>query len=223
MTALCDQDLDVHDSVEVHWSTSTILAIFFAASLISAVFFGLGYSFGGVGASKHPVAIASAETTGNSTGSAAMQMPSNRPAAFSESAVGAGGAGNAGTQPRQRTPSTVSAQAHSAAAARTTHPAGMVARQHSTPAPSVAHAKTIASGASGPRVMVQVGAIGNRKDAERLVAELRKKGFHAGIYSEKHDKFLHVQIGPYKDVQQAQSKRHQVMASGFHAILKSTS
>jgi cell division septation protein DedD len=71
--------------------------------------------------------------------------------------------------------------------------------------------------------MVQVGAIGNRKDAERLVAELRKKGFHAAIYPEKHDKFLHVQIGPFKDFAQAQSKRHQVMASGFHAILKSTS
>jgi cell division septation protein DedD len=56
-----------------------------------------------------------------------------------------------------------------------------------------------------------------------MVAELRKKGFHAGIYPEKNDKFLHVQIGPFKDVAQAQSKRHQVMASGFHAILKSTS
>lgn len=223
MTALCDQDLDVHDSVEVHWSTGTILAIFFAASLISAVFFGLGYSFGGVGTSKHPVDIDSAETSGNSAGPGAVQTPSNRTAAFSESAVVAGGAGNVGAHPAQRTPSTVSAQAHSEAAARTARPAGMVARQHSTPAASVAHVKTIASGASGPRIMVQVGAIGDRKDAERLVAELRKKGFHAGIYSEKHDKFLHVQIGPFKDAQQAQSKRHQVMASGFHAILKSAS
>ena len=71
--------------------------------------------------------------------------------------------------------------------------------------------------------MVQVGAIGNRKDAERLVAQLRKKGFYAGIYRGKHDKFLHVQIGPYKNEQQAQSMRHHLMASGYHAILKSAS
>ena len=53
MTAFFDENFDVHDPVEVHWSSSTILAIFFAASLVSAVFFGLGYSFGGAGTSKH--------------------------------------------------------------------------------------------------------------------------------------------------------------------------
>ena len=71
--------------------------------------------------------------------------------------------------------------------------------------------------------MVQVGAIGNRKDAERLVAQLRKKGFYAGIYRGKHDKFLHVQIGPYKNEQQAQSMRHHLTASGYRAILKTAS
>ena len=53
MTAFFDENFDVHDPVEVHWSSSTILAIFFAASLVSAVFFGLGYSFGGAGTGKH--------------------------------------------------------------------------------------------------------------------------------------------------------------------------
>ena len=53
MTVLFEDNFDIHDPVEVHWSSSTILAIFFAASLVSAVFFGLGYSFGGAGTSKH--------------------------------------------------------------------------------------------------------------------------------------------------------------------------
>jgi hypothetical protein len=57
MATLFEEDFDVHDSVEVHWSSSTILAIFFAASLISAVFFGLGYSFGGAGAGKHSLSF----------------------------------------------------------------------------------------------------------------------------------------------------------------------
>ena len=87
MTALFEENLDLHDPVEVHWSASTILAIFFAASLISAVFFGLGYSFGGADTSKHSVAVTSADTSSNSTGSVALQTPSNHAAAFSNPAV----------------------------------------------------------------------------------------------------------------------------------------
>ena len=60
MTALFEENFDVHDPVEVHWSSSTILAIFFAASLVSAVFFGLGYSFGGAGTGKHSLTFNSA-------------------------------------------------------------------------------------------------------------------------------------------------------------------
>ena len=46
MTAIWEEKLDGLDASEVHWSTGTILTIFFAASLITAVFFGLGYTFG---------------------------------------------------------------------------------------------------------------------------------------------------------------------------------
>ena len=65
MTAFFDENFDVHDPVEVHWSSSTILAIFFAASLVSAVFFGLGYSFGGAGTGKHSLTFNT--TPANST------------------------------------------------------------------------------------------------------------------------------------------------------------
>ena len=87
MTALYEENFDLHDPVEVHWSAGTILAIFFAASLISAVFFGLGYSFGGADTSKHSVAVTSADISSNPTGSVALQTPSNQAAAFSNPAV----------------------------------------------------------------------------------------------------------------------------------------
>ena len=103
-----------------------------------------------------------------------------------------------------------------------THAETPVIEKKSVPPPPLKHDNSMSNSRSSAHIMVQVGAIGDRKDAERLVAELRKKGFHAGIYSAKNDKFLHVQIGPFKDAAQAQSKRHQVMASGFHAILKSS-
>jgi cell division protein FtsN len=46
MTTLLDQTFDLQDSTEVYWSGKTVMAVFYAITLISAVFFGLGYSFG---------------------------------------------------------------------------------------------------------------------------------------------------------------------------------
>lgn len=222
MTALFEDDFDVQDPVEVHWSSSTILAVFFAASLVSAVFFGLGYSFGGEGTVQHSLSFSSAPVN---TSAAEPNVATAKPTPVATSIqpspisnLAASGDGRAAMNVASAPPVALRAVAMTTAA-RTDEP---VAEKKSAPSPSVQHESALASQKSSAHIMVQVGAIGNRKDADRLLAELRKKGFHAGIYTEKHDKFLHVQIGPYKDAAQAQSKRHQVMASGFHAILKSS-
>jgi DedD protein len=223
MTALFEENINVHDPVEVHWSSSTILAIFFAASLVSAVFFGLGYSFGGAGTGKHSISFNSSPANNSPvepTVAAAKATPlsaSNKPSPLATVAE------NVHALPPAATPSTPPVALRPVAMPPIAHTVAHVAEKRIVPAPGTTHDNPAASEKSTTHIMVQVGAIGNRKDAERLVAELRKKGFHAGIYPVKNDKFLHVQIGPFKDVAQAQSKRRQIMASGFHAILKSTS
>lgn len=166
MPVLCDETTDVPNTTEVHWSTGTILTVFFASSLISAVFFGLGYSFSRGGNTKPPVASTEVPTVSQSS---------------SRHATGAFNQG---------------------AAART--------------------GPTVTRDSRG-YTMVQVEASANRKEAERLVARLRKKGFRAGIYRGRHDRFLHIQVGPYKSEQEAQSARHRLIASGYHAILKTAS
>lgn len=222
MTAVFEEDFDVHDPVEVHWSTSTILAIFFAASLVSAVFFGLGYSFGGAGTGKHSLSFSSARAS-NSAAEPAVQPAKSAPlAASNQPSPIANLAGNANPHPTAAALSTPPVALHPIAMTTIANAVAPVVEKKNVPPPVIRHDNAAVIEKSSAHIMVQVGAIGNRKDAERLVAELRKKGFHAGIYAEKHDKFLHVQIGPFKDVAQAQSKRHQVMASGFHAILKSS-
>ena len=75
----------------------------------------------------------------------------------------------------------------------------------------------------GARYMVQVGAVASRRDARTLVAELRKRGFQATIYPGKHDRYLHVQMGPYRSPEQANAVRHRVMAHGYRAVLKQSS
>lgn len=222
MTVLFEDNFDIHDPVEVHWSSSTILAIFFAASLVSAVFFGLGYSFGGAGASRHSLTFntAPANTTVATPGvQPAKPTPltaSNQP--FRIATLASNGDAHPATAISSAPPAVLRPVAMTPGA-RAVAPA--VEKKNVPPLP-LKHDNATASSTSSGHIMVQVGAIGDRKDAERLVAELRKNGFHAGIYQLKTDKFLHVQIGPFKDAAQAQSKRHQVMASGFHAILKSS-
>lgn len=224
MTRFCEDDFDVPDPVEVHWSAKTILSIFFAASLISALFFGLGYSLGGAATSKRSAAVASSdagggaggisdETAGNMTGTAALRTVSDHDAAPTPTSATASAPANPIAQGSETATTALPPQVHPATVTPTAQPA-VAALAHTTP---------VAKKAAGGQIMVQVGAIGNRRDAERLVAELRKKGFHAGIYSGKRDRFLHVQIGPFKDAQRAQVKRHQVLASGFRAILKTAS
>ena len=223
MTALFEENFDFQDPVEVHWSTSTILAIFFAASLVSAVFFGLGYSFGGAETGKHSLAFNSTPPI-SSAAQPAPQLAETAPfSASNQPSPTTNLADNVHAHPAAIAASTPSVALRPIALPPIAHTAAHVAEKRMVPAPGITHDNAMASQKSTAHIMVQVGAIGNRKDAERMVAELRKKGFHAGIYPEKSDKFLHVQIGPFKDVAQAQSKRHQIMASGFHAILKSTS
>ncbi len=222
MTALFEENIDVHDPVEAHWGTGTILAIFFAASLVSAVFFGLGYSFGGAGTLKRSLSINSAPASSNAAGSPILPAPSKPADISNQPSPIANVVANANAHPTGNAPSAPSVVSRPVAATHIAQSIAPMAGKKATPAPSAQHENATANEKSGAHIMVQVGAIADRKDAERLVAELRKKGFHAGIYSRKHDKFLHVQIGPFQDAAQAQSKRHQVMASGFHAILKST-
>lgn len=223
MTALFEENIDIHDPVEVHWGTSTILAIFFAASLVSAVFFGLGYSFGGAGTSMRPLATNSVQTSSNAAGSTVLPVPSKPADVSNKPSPIAYVAENVNTHPSENAQTTHPAEIRPVAATHIAHSTAPIVEKKVMPAPAAPHENPTLNTKGRAHIMVQVGAIGNRKDAERLVTELRRKGFHAGIYPEKHDKFLHVQIGPFQDAAQAQSKRHQVMASGFHAILKSSS
>ena len=174
--------MDGLDTAEMHWSAGTVLAIFFAASLISAVFFGLGYSFGRGGPLRFGHA---AESVG-------------LPAAASE--------------PR---PEHAAAAKRAVAVAASTRPARPIVAER--------RAKAAPVEMPAPRYMVQVAAVLSRRDAQTLVLQLRQRGFHATIYPGKHDKYLHVQMGPYRSSEQANTARLNVMAHGYRAVLKQSS
>lgn len=213
MTTVYEEDLEISNAAEVHWSTSTILTMFFAASLISALVVGLGFSYRRNGTQKLTSGGPLAETA--KPESAATRSEASAPM----------------RSVRRPSPSTLLRDAKTNLASSTAPARDGVRSSTIPPAPANAHlaprADTAASRSDAKtkngRYMVQVGAIGNRKDAQRLVAQLRRQGFHAAIYPGARDKYLHVQLGPFATTQQAQTMRHRVLAHGYHAMVKPAS
>lgn len=211
MTAWLEDELDPFDVLEAHWSTGTIMAIFFAASLISAVLVGLGYSFGLGATAKRLIPVAIWRPV-----NAAERMVQSAPkaASFAEPQVrqSAERLNESGENIRRVAASQTDARPSSRHSLAVTHPTAIAATE----------IKRVAAENSS-EYMVQIGAISNRREARKLVSQLRRRGFHAGIYPGMHDRYLHVQIGPFARAEQAQAVRHHVRASGFRAILKRAS
>ena len=69
----------------------------------------------------------------------------------------------------------------------------------------------------------QVGAVKKSRDADKLLAEVKKKGFKAFIMAPPHGEanpFFRVQVGPFSDVIEAESARKSLEAAGYKPILK---
>ena len=214
MSVLWEEKIESLDATEINWGGSTILAIFFAASLVSAVFFGMGYSFGRGDAPKPGSLgfIGSATAPAIDSGSSQF-IERHNGVALTASA-------QASTTTRAGNNDTPIRPVFTHVSAASSHPAPVNAKE---PASLNIRPKPAVLDRDRTRYMVQVGAINNRKDARMLVMQLRKRGLHAGIYPSKQDRFLHVQIGPFSSAEQAQMMRHHVIASGYRAILKRAS
>lgn len=213
MTTIVEENGDIVEASQVHWSTGTILTIFFAASLVAALFFGLGFTFG-------PGRMAAFAENGPSEAAATPSTQASEPPRQTASTSANIHRSISPRYPSTSAPGKVKLQAVSA-----------TENVRSSAVPATFAKSRIAQGtgatnqAAGTRVnenryMVQIGAIGDRKDALTLVSQLRRQGFHAAIYPGVRDKFLHVQLGPFAGVQQAQAVRHRVIAHGYRAMLK---
>lgn len=223
MTHAWEENSDGLDVAEVRWSTGTILSVFFAATLISALFFGMGFTFGhGGSAEMQPLAestVAPSAPLHSSKSSAhKIEKPSAAHLSQAQSAL---------IQPVHRAEPVAKNTSAPASTARTvsksTPASAAIPARPKTAETAVATPMRDSTVAGSNRYMVQVGAIGNRKDALMLVARLRKQNFHAEIYPGKRDKFLHVQLGPFDNKQQAEVVRHQLISHGHYALLKPAS
>jgi cell division septation protein DedD len=69
----------------------------------------------------------------------------------------------------------------------------------------------------------QIGALRNPADAEKLLNELKKKGFHALILApaaDDSDPFFRVQVGPIDDPVEAEDIKQRLESAGYKPIVK---
>jgi len=77
------------------------------------------------------------------------------------------------------------------------------------------------SGAMGKGFMVQVAAVSRQDDADALANALRKKQYPVFVMpGTGADKLLHVQVGPFAELKDAEAMKAKLAADGYNAIVK---
>jgi DedD protein len=197
MTTAASQD------TEITLGTGKMLALFFGLVALCAVFFGIGFSLGRSSARIVPadVSATTIATTGGLRPSAVKTTSATPPAdmTFYKAVQGK----DENTQVAAKgVPST------DASAPDTNSTVPVTAPTDPTTAPAV----------NG--YFVQVAAVSKAEDAEALVDALKKKQYPAFSTSTPTDKLIHVQVGPYVEIKDAEAMRTKLVGDGYNPILK---
>ena len=181
---------------EITLGTGKMLVLFFGLVALCSAFFALGFrlgknSGGSVELSAPPATTA---TTGGARPSTKPVTPPASDLTFYKS-VG---------QDSASAPLTPPDNATKAADAASTPPA-------TTGDPM--------AGSSGASYFVQVAAVTKQEDADALVDALKKKSY-AAFSNTQADKLIHVQVGPFADIKDAEATRGKLVGDGYNPILK---
>jgi DedD protein len=190
-------DLDETRDTEITLGTGKLLGIFFALTILCAVFFTMGYLLG-----KSTVAGGRTEIV--------KTVPSSGSAAGKPSAVNKAPE----TPPPAPSPDASSQQQPATPAAATSSTSSSGTQQSTVPV-----ATDIKSNVNGTYT-VQVAAVSKQEDADILATALRKKQYPVFIASATGDALFHVQVGPFSTQQDADTMRNRLSADGYNAIVK---
>ena len=78
--------------------------------------------------------------------------------------------------------------------------------------------------AAGGSFVVQIAAVTREEDAAALAGALRKKNYSVFVVNNPavHDKFYHVQVGPFATLQDADAMKAKLTGEGYNPIVKRT-
>lgn len=82
--------------------------------------------------------------------------------------------------------------------------------------------KSTATAGPGGAFVVQIAAVTREEDAAALAGALRKKSYSVFVVNNPavHDKFYHVQVGPFSTLQDAESMKAKLTGEGYNPIVK---
>ena len=214
-----DYEDEEPEYTEVHSGTGKILGVFIGLVMVCAVFFGLGYTMGKNSAVKAGSLVpdAAAATTADATTPDAAK-PS--PAVPADSAPPCPQGQDCSAQPAGSDQMTFYKSVEQKDAnAQLTPPAPVPAEK--TPAPAAkSAAPATAAGITTSGYIVQVAAVTKPGDADALVDALHHKQYPAFVTTVATDRLLHVQVGPFTDIKDAQAMKTRLAADGYNPILK---
>jgi DedD protein len=186
---------------EITLGTGKMLALFFGLVALCAVFFGMGFSLGrtSVRIASPDLPAATTVSTSSAHPSAVKTTSTNPPADMTFYKTVAAKDGN--SQPAAKEASTPPPEA-------------------AAPAASANNAPDLAAPPPANSYFVQVAAVSKAEDAAALVDALKKKQYPAFSTNAPTDKLIHVQVGPYPDIKDAELMRGKLVSDGYNPILK---
>jgi len=183
------------EDTEITLGTGKMLVLFFGLVALCAVFFAAGFSLGRNSALR--------ATASDGIAGATSVTP------LRSSAV--------------KTPSSAAAAAPDPAAKQSEEQSADQNPTVSTPVPPPATGSAAPDPLTVPVTngyYVQVAAVSKQEDADALVDALKKKQYPAFSANVASDKLLHVELGPYGDIKDAEGMRSKLISDGYNPILK---
>ena len=85
-----------------------------------------------------------------------------------------------------------------------------------------ADTKAVVTTAANGAFVVQIAAVTREEDAAALAGALRKKNYSVFVVNNPavHDKFYHVQVGPFTSMQDAEAMKVKLTGEGYNPIVK---
>lgn len=213
-----------------------LLGLFFMLVMICGVFFAIGYSLGKTSAREQALndkAPLSASLNAPVVGDATAPKPSAAVTTKAEpDAKSPEGQENTPAAPDLTFFSAVKRTDQSTAATEKSaeqKPAATIAKNEAAamanPAPAAlesATAKSVVATNAGGGFVVQIAAVTREEDAAALAGALRKKSYNVFVVNNPalHDKFYHVQVGPFPTLQDAESMKTRLTGEGYNPIVK---
>ncbi len=198
------------EDTEITLGTGKMLFLFFGLVALCAVFFGMGFKVGR-GSVKGDSPSLLTSVVGSS------QSSTNKPSASPDMGFyKAVQQSNPDTQlPATANTAQPAATDPNAAAASSSSSNPPAAATNTQPTNNVPDQLSNTNG-----YLVQVAAVTKQEDADALVDALKKKQYSAFATTNAVDKLVHVQVGPFSDIKQAEDTRTKLTNDGYNPILK---